>query len=169
MSARVRWLTLFGLGLSPVAPGTIGSLPPVFVLLLLLWISGPQWTLPASLALLALLASIVCIRFGAEGEAHFGRKDPGPVVVDEVAGQCIPLLVVPWRSFTDARGAATGDLRWDLAMAAFAFVAFRAFDIAKPPPIRNVQRIGGGWGILLDDLIAGALAAVVVGAVAWLA
>lgn len=168
MDARLWMVTVFGIGLSPRAPGTLGSIPPVAFAFALGSLHGPHWTTSACVALLAVAASLVCVRFGAAAEAAFGRKDPGAVVADEVAGQCVALLTVPWRVVADGHGLGSA-LGFNGAMAMVAFVAFRAFDIAKPPPIGQVQRIGGGWGILVDDLIAGAFAAVVVAAGAWIA
>lgn len=165
---RLRMLTCFGIGLSPRAPGTLGSLPPVVFALALGSLVGAHWTTLACIALLGVLASIVCVRFGAHGEEALGRKDPGAIVADEVAGQCIALLAVPWREVS-GREVVSAALGWNVAMALLAFIAFRVFDIAKPPPIGQVQRVGGGWGILLDDLIAGVFAAVVVAFGAWIA
>ena len=85
------------------------------------------------------------MRFGAWAEVHFGKKDPRQVVADETAGQCVALLALPWG----------GDWSENLVLAATAFVTFRLFDIVKPPPINRIQRLGGGWGILVDDLLAG--------------
>ena len=78
-------------------------------------------------------------------------------VADEVAGQAIALLWLPW-----ALPESPGALARNMAIAVSAFLAFRFFDILKPPPARGLQRLGGGLGILIDDLIAGAMALVVV-------
>ena len=83
---------------------------------------------------------------------------------DEVAGQAITLLFLPWRAPGEP-----GALAFNLTLAALAFLAFRAFDITKPPPARSLERLPGGWGILVDDLIAGAMALVVVQLIARLA
>jgi phosphatidylglycerophosphatase A len=73
-------------------------------------------------------------------------EDPSHVVIDEVAGQAIALL-----------GATIADWRYALA----AFILFRAFDIMKPPPVRQLERLPRGWGIMLDDVAAGVLALIV--------
>lgn len=168
MDARLWVVTVLGIGLSPRAPGTLGSIPPVVVALALGSLHGPHWTTYACIALMGVAASVACVRFGPAAEDAFGRKDPGAVVADEVAGQSVALLAVPWRVVAADHGLGAV-LAFNAAMAVLAFVAFRAFDIAKPPPIGHVQRIGGGWGILVDDLIAGAFAAIVVAAAAWIA
>ncbi|MDZ3823017.1 MAG: phosphatidylglycerophosphatase A [Pseudoxanthomonas sp.] len=140
------WLaTGFGSGLAPWAPGTAGSL-----VALALWLAflqaGPS---PALQALAVLLAIGPCVLAADWAARRLGRKDPGCVVSDELAGQWLALLAAPpaWP--------------WWLA----AFVLFRIFDIAKPWPMRALERLPGGLGIVLDDLAAGAYAA----ALLWLA
>lgn len=150
-------LTAGGLGLLRPAPGTWGSLPPPALAVVMVALGLPAWQVNVALVLLAVAFSVACLRFGAFGETLFGKKDPGSVVADEVAGQSIALLFLPWRG---------GDLRHALTMAAVAFVAFRALDIVKPPPARRIQSVPGGAGILLDDLVAGAYACAVTQAVA---
>lgn len=125
--------TAGGIGYSPVAPGTLGSL----LALLLLWV------LPFSSLGWALVLLIV-VGFGtwAAGRAErvLGRKDPSAIVIDEIAGMFLSMFALP-RS-----------LRLLLA----AFVVFRLLDILKPFPIRQSQALSGGLGVMLDDLIAGA-------------
>jgi phosphatidylglycerophosphatase A len=147
-------LTVFGLGLLRPAPGTWGSLPAAGAALALACLALPAWMITAIVALLGLLFAVACLRFGGAGEAIFGRKDPSQIVADEMAGQAIPLLFLPWRLDGDGLG-------WNALLALTAFVSFRVFDIAKPPPIRGLQRIPGGLGILIDDLLAGLFALVV--------
>jgi phosphatidylglycerophosphatase A len=96
---------------------------------------------------------IVCIRFGALAEEVFGRKDPNQVVTDEVTGQSLALLFLPW--FPPEESAR------NLIIAGIGFLTFRTFDIVKPYPAYQLQRLRHGWGILLDDLVAGIYAAVV--------
>ena len=168
MNVRLLLLTTFGLGHMRPASGTWGSTPPpALALLMILIFSGDglssfeHWSINISLVLVALIFSIVCVRFGAEAEQRFGKKDPGQVVADETAGQAIALLFLPWRPMIDSQG-----WIWNLALAATAFVAFRILDIIKPPPAYRVQRFRGGWGILADDLIAGVYALMVAQGVA---
>ncbi len=148
---RIQLLTVFGLGRLPLASGTFGSLPPVAFALLLVWLLWPQMlAVNIAIALVGAIFAIVCVRFGHEAEQRFGRKDPSAVVADEVAGQAIALLFLPWRAPVDRES-----WTWNAALAATAFVTFRFFDIVKIPPARNMQRLSAGWGILVDDLIAG--------------
>jgi phosphatidylglycerophosphatase A len=147
---RHALVTVFGLGLLRPAPGTWGSLPPPLLVLALLWSGAALWVVNASLVLLGAAFGIACWRFGGLAEERYGAKDPRQVVADETAGQCVALLFLPWRAVGDADA-----WTWNIALAATAFVAFRAFDIAKPPPIDGLQRLGGGRGILIDDLVAG--------------
>ena len=138
------WLASWGgCGFFPIAPGTVGSLGAVAVAWLLVKVAGwPPLVLAAAAA--ALLAPAVW----AAGEAgrFFESEDPQVVVIDEVLGQWIALAAAPARGWG-----------WWLA----AFLLFRAFDIWKPPPARAAERLAGGWGIVADDLVAGAYAAVV--------
>ena len=91
-----------------------------------------------------------------------GRKDPGEIVVDEIAGQAIALVglhaVLPAGS--------TDTVKWGLVVVSFGL--FRAFDILKPGPVDRLQSLPGGWGVMADDLLAGALAGILVGAAAFL-
>ena len=135
------------------APGTWGSLPPVAIAIILAW-RGAAWPwTDLTMVVLLVLASIACVALGRWAESAFGGKDPSQVVADEVAGQAIALLFLPWRD-----PGADSALLWNLALAGTAFVAFRFFDIVKVPPARGLQRLPRGWGILVDDLIAGAYA-----------
>lgn len=133
---RLFAVTFGFLGCSPVAPGTVGTLGAV----LLAWglaqtASFLLWSLVACVLLYALGRSL-----GDWAEAHAGGKDPGFFVLDEVIGY---LVTVMWI------GAPT------LATLTVGFFVFRFFDIAKPPPVRRVERLGGADGILLDDVVAG--------------
>jgi len=132
-----------GLGRLPVAPGTWASAAAAGVYLGVRVWAGPCWSaiLWAALAVVAAVGLIVCAR----AEAAYGKKDPGQFVLDEVAGQWLTCLLFWWRS--------------PLATAIAAFAAFRLFDIAKPPPVRQLEKLPGGWGVMSDDLAAGLYAA----------
>ncbi|MHC4446341.1 MAG: phosphatidylglycerophosphatase A family protein [Planctomycetota bacterium] len=159
MSAlRLAMLTVLGLGRMRLGPGTWGSIPPVVVILVLLWAGADAWAVNTVLIATAIVFSLACVIFGRWAERYFARTDPRQVVADEVAGQCVALLFLPWHTESPI---------WNVALAGTAFVAFRVLDIAKPPPIRTVQHVEGGWGILLDDLAAGAVALAVAHAAAW--
>lgn len=147
--------TTLGLGHLRPAPGTWGSLPPIALGLLLLAL-GLATTPVYTIAMLAMLLvfSGACIAGADEAEARFGRKDPSQVVADETAGMALVLLLLPPPLFAaPAQGIVT---------LALAFFAFRAMDILKPWPANSLQRIPGGWGILLDDLAAAIYAAAIV-------
>lgn len=145
------WLSLpaFGLGAgySPRAPGTLGSLVAVALFAGLAALPLPLYV---ALLLVSTLAGIGICHAAAE---RLGVHDHGGIVWDEFVGQWIALLpLVPVASW---------DARTLLAVAA-GFVLFRLFDIWKPWPVRVAdRRVAGGLGIMLDDLIAGAMAAAV--------
>lgn len=152
MHHELRWITVLGLGHQRPAPGTWGSLPPV-LLICILTLSGlgphaHPWLCTLLLAVIFLWACAGCILQGDQAEARW-RKDPSQAVADETAGQCIPLLIIPLLP-------ACAHPWW---LIAGAFLLFRLADIAKPPPARGLQRLPAGWGILIDDLIAGVYAA----------
>jgi phosphatidylglycerophosphatase A len=148
-----RWLTsCLGLGFGPVAPGTWGSLPPVVLYLFLAWLGTGTMATTIAMAVLVIVGSVVCVVWSPVAIAACGKKDPGEVVADELAGQAIALLAVP--PLTDPRHI--------LIVAATAFMAFRVLDIVKLWPCRRLERLPAGWGILLDDLAAGVYAAIVV-------
>jgi phosphatidylglycerophosphatase A len=129
------WIaTGFGSGLFPVAPGTVGSA----VALVLFWLTtlpGIGW-LPA-----AGFAVILAAGFWSAGAAarQLGKDDPGAVVIDEFAGQFLTLLALPHS--------------WPVLIAGF--LLFRLFDISKPPPARQLEKLHGAAGIMTDDLVAG--------------
>ncbi len=162
-------LTAGGLGFLRPASGTWGSLPPVVVAVGLANLGQPVWSIEVSMILLLAIGTVACLRFGRIAEETFGKKDPGQVVADEVAGQAVTLLFLPWAGMHVVAGEADAvslplsmsPMVYNLALGTGAFLLFRIFDILKPPPARGLQRLKGGLGILVDDLIAGAMAAVV--------
>jgi phosphatidylglycerophosphatase A len=127
--------TGFGLGLSPVASGTTGSLPGV---LLAVALCGLSWPAQAAAAVLLAAASIPVCDYA---ERRFKRKDDGRIVADEWMTFPLCLVGIPWALHP-----------WFLGVA---FVVARVFDILKPPPARGWQRVRGGLGIALDDIVAG--------------
>lgn len=156
LSAAGRALvTTFGLGFMRPASGTWGSLPPLlaaFALLLIGQSSGWPWY--ALMTGFVVIFSAACVLWGDAAEHVFGTKDPGQVVADETAGMAVVLLFVP-RIGTDR------PLHAALLLLA-AFVLWRLADIIKPWPANGLQRIRGGWGILIDDLVAAVYAGVAV-------
>jgi phosphatidylglycerophosphatase A len=135
--------TWFGCGLSPFAPGTFGSLGALVPAILLVRYAG--WR-PWYFAVLAVALTPLGIWAAGRRAIELGKEDPGSVVVDEVIGQWIALA-----------GAAS--LHWAGWIAAFAL--FRTFDIWKPPPVRQLERLHGGLGIVADDVMAGIYGALV--------
>jgi phosphatidylglycerophosphatase A len=122
-----------GVGYAPIAPGTAGSAVGIAAYLL-----TRAWSPSAQIALL-LVVTAVGIWASTEGARHFQKKDPGHVVVDEVAGQLLTLLLT---------GAG-----W--AGAAVGFLVFRLFDIVKPWPANRLEALPEGLGVMADDLMAG--------------
>jgi phosphatidylglycerophosphatase A len=150
MSALARILgTCFFLGYVPKGPGTAGSLG---ALALAWWLHAYAGVPAAGFAVYALLLLAPASWAAGRVAEDIGKKDPQIVVIDELVGQWIAL-----------GGAAT--LNWKSWIAAFAL--FRAFDIWKPPPVRQLERVSGGAGIVLDDVMAGIYAALVLYFAGW--
>ncbi|MBX3403222.1 MAG: phosphatidylglycerophosphatase A [Phycisphaeraceae bacterium] len=154
-------VTTFGLGHLRPAPGTWGSIPPVALAAAMILAGygpadGPaaQWVFNAVIALVLVVFCIGCVVYGEAAEARFGKKDPGSVCADETAGVCIPLLLLP--------ASAADTLVHGAVTCCVVFFGFRVFDILKLPPANGLQRVRGGWGILLDDLVAGVQTMIVV-------
>lgn len=143
--------TGLGTGFSPVAPGTAGSLLGLAVTELLVAASG---TLAAWL--FALASALVGVWAAGRAAAGRGVKDPGEVVIDEVAGQAIALATLHTALPAPARPGPT----WGLVVAAF--LLFRLLDVVKPGPVGRLEELPGGLGVMADDLLAGAIAGVVV-------
>ncbi len=141
--------TWFGCGRSPAAPGTVGSAAAIAIAILLGHYAGFT---PIYFAALAALLCVPAV-WAADVAARAAKvKDPGFVVVDEVLGQ--------WIALAGAR-----HLNWRSYLAAFAL--FRIFDIWKPAPVRQLERLPGGIGINADDAMAGIYAALVLFAAGW--
>lgn len=130
--------TFFGAGLGKPGPGTWGSVAAV-----LLWAAAAWFVAPSTLAILLAAGIVLSIVVGVPAATitarESGRKDPGFVVIDEVTGQWIALI--------GAR------FRWQDAL--LALFLFRLFDITKPFPVRRLERLPEGWGIVFDDVAAG--------------
>jgi phosphatidylglycerophosphatase A len=128
-----------GVGWAPLAPGTVGSALAAVIV----------WGVPFSRT--GLLLFFIAVTLAGTWAAHraerqLGAKDPGAIVIDEVAGMTLAVLPFP---------------RTVLVLIA-GFVLFRIFDITKPFPARVSQRVAGGLGVMVDDLIAGLYALVVI-------
>lgn len=121
-------------GFVPFAPGTFGTA------IGLLFFVAMRSVVPPAADLAAVLAAFVVGTWAAgEAERHFGRTDPGPVVIDEVLGILITLCWLP--------------VSWGIAVTGF--LLFRLFDVIKPYPARRLESAPGGFGIMLDDAMAG--------------
>ena len=152
----------FGLGLLPVAPGTWGSIPPAIVFALLCQFGAPPLSISILMAILVVAGAIVCVKLAPEAIAAAGKRDPREVVADEFAGQAVTFLTIPLIVPTEL-GAAR---MW--VIAGIGFLLFRIFDIAKPWPIRKLEELPQGWGVLADDLLAGVFGAVLLHICVWL-
>jgi len=144
----------FGLGRLPLAPGTWGSLPPAIIFALLCYFGTSAVLISVVMAALVLAGSVVCVKCAPAVMAATGKSDPREIVADEFAGQAVTFLAVPFL-FT---GKLPAGQIW--ATAVLGFLLFRLFDIVKPWPIRKLEKLADGWGILLDDLSAGVYAGI---------
>ena len=143
--SRLSWLiaTFFGIGHLQPGSGTWAAAVTV-----LLWWCGSLWVpagwlLPVAVAV-SVLITLIGIPPSTVVARESGRKDPGFVVIDEVAGQMIALIGVP--------------VNWKYLLAGF--ILFRSFDIVKPFPLRRLEQLPGGTGIMMDDVGAGLYALV---------
>ncbi|MCG3114702.1 MAG: phosphatidylglycerophosphatase A [Candidatus Manganitrophus sp. SA1] len=130
-----RWVaTGLGVGYFPLMPGTLGSLLGVCLFLVLR-------PLPPILYLLTFITFVLLGVYTAGlSEPFFQKKDASEIVIDEIVTMMGVLFLIP------------PSVGWWFA----GFVAFRVFDILKPPPCRQLERLPGGWGVMADDLLAGA-------------
>jgi len=130
--------TFFGAGRMKPGPGTWGSVATVLLWALIAWRLPASYRTSAGI-LLSLLVIAVGIPAATAVARAAGRKDPQWVVIDETAGQLIALIGVP--------------LAWKTFLAGL--ILFRVFDILKPPPVRQLERLPEGTGIVMDDVAAG--------------
>jgi phosphatidylglycerophosphatase A len=133
-------------GFFPVAPGTAGSLAGLAVYAVVEWIRVPG--LEAATILVLFVAGLWAT---TTAEQVLGGKDPGPAVVDEVVGMMMTLAFMPL----------------SLTGIAIGFVFFRFFDVVKPFPAARLERWPGGWGVMLDDAVAGLYGQVAMRLLAW--
>ena len=131
--------TLGSIGYLRPAPGTIGSLVALVTGYLIARFS--LGVLVAAILTISILGIFAAERYGQ----ITGKKDASEVIIDEVAGQWIPLVIIPL------------EIEWYIA----AFLLFRFFDISKIGPVGNAEKFTGGVGVMADDLVAGIMAALV--------
>lgn len=157
LSLRNPWYlfaTGFGSGLSPIVPGTMGTVASIPFFLLLA-------QLPLAIyLLLVVVAAIIGVKICQVTSDDMGVHDHGSIVWDEFVGFWITMLIVPWLQLP------LSDWKWLLT----GFVLFRAFDMIKPWPIGWFdKKVHGGFGIMLDDIVAGIMAGIVLYLVGYLA
>lgn len=139
--------TGLGSGLIRPAPGTWGSLLAILLAVPCLLLAPPPWIQPV-LALAALTAMVTGLTTIPAAIRQFGRDDPPQVVIDEMAGVWVALAILPPTLLVAS----------PIGSLIVTFLAFRAFDIAKPWPLPRLEDLGGPTGVMADDLAAGLLA-----------
>jgi phosphatidylglycerophosphatase A len=142
-------VSCFGLGWLPAAPGTWGSLPPVLLFILMCHFNLSATAISIIMIVSALFGSVVCIKFAPAIVAATNETDPREMVADELSGQAVTFLFIAAIPISNI---------WVTAL--LGFLLFRLFDILKPWPIRKLEKLPKGWGILSDDLLAGAYAGI---------
>lgn len=133
--------TFFGLGFIPFAPGTLTSI--AIVLLYKYYLYRLSWPV---YALILILFFIIGVYVSTKYSSTLNKKDPRKIVIDEALGQLLVLF-----RMSNA---------WVPVLSCF--VLFRVFDIAKPFPIKRIEKLPTGWGIMLDDVVAAVYAGVIV-------
>jgi phosphatidylglycerophosphatase A len=133
-------------GFVPVAPGTWGSAAGVLLVAALR--TGAGFDL-ASIIIVAVVGTWAAHR----SERELGRRDPGPIVIDEVFGMLLTLALLPTSTAVLAAG----------------FLVFRVYDVVKPFPVGRLERLPGGFGVMLDDALAGVYANVTLRLLMWVA
>ncbi|MFW5870517.1 MAG: phosphatidylglycerophosphatase A [Candidatus Sumerlaeota bacterium] len=143
-----------GSGYSPFASGTAGTV----VAMALFWFLAPPYGGWMAYALATAILTLGAVYGATAMEGVYGRKDDGRVVIDEVCGFLVTMFLA-W------------DADWSLSLKfgvlLAGFVLFRIFDIIKPPPARGLECFPGGWGIVMDDILAGLYACLVLHAGLW--
>ncbi|MBW2370815.1 MAG: phosphatidylglycerophosphatase A [Deltaproteobacteria bacterium] len=129
-----------GAGHLPVAPGTFGSILGLFFCFVLS-VLPPAW-----IGICLVLCILIAVWTSEYAERLLGKKDHSAIVIDEIIGMMVTLVNVPFRLETVVAG----------------FVLFRLLDIIKPPPIRTIQNMPGGAGVVFDDVAAGIIGNIVI-------
>ncbi len=152
LSDRFAYLIAIGLGagLVPIAPGTVGSMEGVAIFLAIAMLHPGSATFVSVLATVSVVVFAVGVWASNRACEITGLQDPRLAVIDEVSGQLIALLPVAFWTPLSIAGIIVG------------FLLFRFFDILKPYPIRKLERLHGGLGVMADDVLAGVYSAVLV-------
>jgi len=127
------YVTFFFLGNSPVAPGTVGTLGAILLFFFLTFVSFPIYIV------FLLILTAFSIFMSSLAVKIYNSKDPGQIVIDEVCGYLFTMVLIPFS--------------WGYVITGF--LLFRILDILKPYPIRNIEKLRDGYGIVLDDVLAG--------------
>ncbi len=145
------FLSAFGMGFMPFAPGTWGSAWAALIFMLIALVAGNSLAPFVTLVILFVYGFLATIYYGDLGIKHYG-DDPGMIVSDEVCGQAVALFwFYNWSDWTF----------WQIvAYTAAGFILFRIFDIFKPWPACYFDSLKSKWGILLDDVVAGVYAGI---------
>ncbi len=148
MKFAARWIsTFFGAGYFPFAPGTFAC-----AIVALGYRFGASRLEPLPYAGLIVAIFVLGVATADLHSKTLRQKDPRPIVIDEVVGQLIALFSVP--------------AGWGWIF--LGFFLFRLFDVLKPRPIRDLERLPGGWGIMADDILAGLISVLIVQAGRWI-
>jgi phosphatidylglycerophosphatase A len=148
----------FGIGRIPFAPGTFGSVIGLVWFAALVALGNFWW-----FGLGVLAGFFVSVWLSGAGEKILKQKDPGSIVLDEITA--MPLCFLPWLLIQASRSAlwpasdfflSGGRWKWTLGI----FAAFRLFDVLKPWPVKQSQRLPGGWGVTVDDFLAAVYVAI---------
>jgi phosphatidylglycerophosphatase A len=159
-SVAVVIATGFGAGYAPIAPGTFGSILGLVIAGGIIYFLRHEPNAPyVTLIIASAIVGLVGIWAATRAERVFGTTDPGAIVIDEVCGQMITFVCVA-AYYRDAIYY-SWDRRVLLLTLFIGFLLFRAFDIFKPYPIRRLEALGSGLGVMADDVLAGIYAAVI--------
>jgi len=146
------WVSVLGTGFLPIMPGTYGSAVVAIIFLLVALGTGSPVVVGVVMLAVAAHGFVVTVVYGDRAIARYG-PDPKMVVSDEQCGQAITFLwfwpLAQWNQ------------KEILIFTCAGFLLFRVFDILKPPPVRQIEKIPGAWGVLLDDVMAGIYAHIV--------
>ena len=138
--------TGFGSGFSPIVPGTAGTIVAIPIYYFLSNISSPVY----EITLVAFF--FLSVSVSEKAQQHWGNKDDRRIVIDEIMGFFVTMLWLPRTALMIIAG----------------FFLFRFFDIVKPPPIRRLENVNGGYGVVLDDVMAGVYANIVLQIFSWI-